>query len=104
EFLDKKIGRFTKKNVEINFLIQNLKRAVKFCRDNQIFIFWIKAIYGEEKNERENDILEERTHVGRKLCCEKDSMNCEFYEEIKDLIDFNKDIVIIKNWYSAFKK
>lgn len=99
-------------NVITETLINNVNKLVLSMRENNIPIYWIcsrynndnwKLLPAELKNDFSFATLTQRTHIGKKIICREGTLGAEFIDPIKNIINNETDIIIEKQWYSAFK-
>ena len=98
-------GMFKNGYIESKNIIDNIK-YLKSKYDNFLWI-WVKAIYGDDNIYNDN-ICNDRPHKqlfdNGSIICARDSELSNFHEDLLPLINNSPDMVLEKNYYSAFKK
>jgi len=84
---------------------KKISDIVDIFRNNGLLIIWTKFVLKNFKKSDKKVIaklpFEEQTYIGdKKYCC--DEYGYDFYADIKLSIS-NRDIILEKYWYSAFK-
>jgi glutathione S-transferase/nicotinamidase-related amidase len=117
-------GILKKDHIPPNEILSHLKRVCAAFKDKKHPIVTVRSEYivneAEQKDSgrpvrylqlppgdkyrdvRMNDEFLSSTHLGRRKFCVPGSEGANFPQAVEDLIDEFSDLVITKNWYSAF--
>lgn len=94
-------GNFSKNHVDNNILIKNVVNLINTFQDKPVI--FIKSEYESNLTGVPQDKFVVGTHIGKKPCCKKDTVGALIHSEILETFKENKDIIILKHWFSAFR-
>lgn len=113
EFLSRR-GNFPCPEQSTEPLIENLSALIPQFRASRGQIIWVNAIY-EDRTEQpaknlkdvtkgSDEWLTNATHVYEISCCKKDTFGSKVHPDLWVHADLEKDKVVEKGFYSAFKR
>ncbi|KAL4426587.1 hypothetical protein ABPG74_009279 [Tetrahymena malaccensis] len=103
-------------------ILPRINQVCQVFRKKQYPIIWIHSIYGEVEEQKlppnffnptedqikrvplNNYLLSGSHNQGEPSCCKRDSTGIQFFKEVTQMQDKEKDVIIQKQYYSAFRK